>query len=641
MTAISTPFLTLFGRTGLPLTAGSLYIGTQGQNAQSNPIQVYFDDGFTVPAAQPIRTVGGYPVNGGTPAQLFVNASGYSMVLRDQQGSLVYSSMDVDLGSDLTGASIGLLLFPRTAAEIAAGVTPTDYTKQPGDILRYGAAAGGVSGTNTTAINNALASNSLVFCNVAGTYTVNASLNAHSDQTVRWAQGVTIKADTSMSSTSVFLISEASNFQMYGGIFDGDKANNADGVLFGVRVLNGHNIQLYGVTSQNMPSDNTTLGAGGDAFYVGGFAGGSPGSTNIELHGCSGLDCVRQGLSIVRVESMKVIGGRYNGTTGDNPGGGIDVEANPGLGECKNISIVGADFSDNAVGVILTTGSDGISVVGCTFSGNREEALQLNTGTNYTIVGNTIESGVSVAGHPVIDVISVDGLVISGNTIKGNAATEERSGIRILFGRNMSITGNFIRDTAQQGIQLGSSSQSADIPNVLIQGNSLLNCVVSGTAAPIAISGNTGSGFYPTQVTCINNQIIDTRSAGAEADVAISFASFPAAVLNGLRVGNNHIFGPALDFSSAFDPPLMGRVTWNPADLVNATGETSPNITVSGAALGDAVIAFPPLDLLGLTYSAYVSATDTVVIRLHNGTGANVNLGSASWKVRVIKPNKL
>lgn len=50
-------------------------------------------------------------------------------------------------------SQIGAALYPITAAEIAASVTPTDYSYPPGDIRRYGAAVGADS---TSAINKAL-----------------------------------------------------------------------------------------------------------------------------------------------------------------------------------------------------------------------------------------------------------------------------------------------------------------------------------------------------------------------------------------------------------------------------------------------------------------------------------------------------
>jgi len=54
---------------------------------------VYWDAALTQPAAQPIRTRGGYPVNSGTPARLYVN-SDYSIQVQNKNGSVIYSAPD-------------------------------------------------------------------------------------------------------------------------------------------------------------------------------------------------------------------------------------------------------------------------------------------------------------------------------------------------------------------------------------------------------------------------------------------------------------------------------------------------------------------------------------------------------------------
>jgi hypothetical protein len=76
---------------GQPLEDGYIWIGTVNLPAQTNPISVYWDAGLTIPAAQPIRTLGGYPANNGTPARLYVN-SDYSILVQNKLGSLVYSA---------------------------------------------------------------------------------------------------------------------------------------------------------------------------------------------------------------------------------------------------------------------------------------------------------------------------------------------------------------------------------------------------------------------------------------------------------------------------------------------------------------------------------------------------------------------
>lgn len=78
-----------------------------------------------------------------------------------------------------------------------------------------------------------------------------------------------------------------------------------------------------------------------------------------------------------------------------------------------------------------------------------------------------------------------------------------------------------------------------------------------------------------------------------------------------------------------------GTLVFDPQSIANAAGTTSANITVAGAAFGDFVDVAAPYTLAGITCNGYVSAANTVNIRLHNGTGAAVNLASGTWKVLV------
>jgi hypothetical protein len=82
---------------------------------------------------------------------------------------------------------------------------------------------------------------------------------------------------------------------------------------------------------------------------------------------------------------------------------------------------------------------------------------------------------------------------------------------------------------------------------------------------------------------------------------------------------------------------LSGTVVWNPGDLADGGQETSADITVTGAALGDYVMVSAPYDLAGMTATAYVKAANTVNISIVNETGGNINLASGTWKVLIIK----
>jgi len=89
--SVSSPFPIFTDIDGQPLEAGYVWIGTANLDPQVNPIAVYWDAALTIVAVQPIRTLGGYPANSGTPARLYVD-SDYSIRVMNKNGSTVYSA---------------------------------------------------------------------------------------------------------------------------------------------------------------------------------------------------------------------------------------------------------------------------------------------------------------------------------------------------------------------------------------------------------------------------------------------------------------------------------------------------------------------------------------------------------------------
>tara|TARA_R110000868_G_scaffold192267_1_gene436645 strand:+ start:1507 stop:1992 length:486 start_codon:yes stop_codon:yes gene_type:complete len=102
--SIQPPYPAFAGTDGLPLENGYIWIGTVNLNPQVNPIAVYWDAALTIPAAQPIRTLNGYPMYQGTPSR-FYTASDYSILVQNSKGSLVYSSLNGNLSGNNTIAS--------------------------------------------------------------------------------------------------------------------------------------------------------------------------------------------------------------------------------------------------------------------------------------------------------------------------------------------------------------------------------------------------------------------------------------------------------------------------------------------------------------------------------------------------------
>ena len=96
-TSVEPPFAAFADLDGQPLEDGYINVGVANLNPITNPIAAFFDDALTIPAVQPIRTLGGYPVYQGTPARFYVNGD-YSIQVKDKKGTVVYTSLNGNTG---------------------------------------------------------------------------------------------------------------------------------------------------------------------------------------------------------------------------------------------------------------------------------------------------------------------------------------------------------------------------------------------------------------------------------------------------------------------------------------------------------------------------------------------------------------
>lgn len=144
--------------------AGYLYVGEADEDPEATPLTVYWDEAGTQVAEQPLRTRGGFVVNGANPAFVWINADDYSLREKDADGNLVRNIPSVaatggapvsyqPLDSDLTAIAAlattafgrGLLTLANAAAlKAAAGVTDglaTTGGTVTGNIIRSGSGA--------------------------------------------------------------------------------------------------------------------------------------------------------------------------------------------------------------------------------------------------------------------------------------------------------------------------------------------------------------------------------------------------------------------------------------------------------------------------------------------------------------------
>ena len=112
---------------------------------------------------------------------------------------------------------------------------------------------------------------------------------------------------------------------------------------------------------------------------------------------------------------------------------------------------------------------------------------------------------------------------------------------------------------------------------------------------------------------------IDTETAYIDPDGAAGFATLnvgSTAQISGWLTGT-----AALDFAS-----------------IAAGSEAELTLTVTGAANGDAVYLGAPSAIeAGVGWSGYVSAADTVTVRLRNDTAGAIDPASATWRAAVIQ----
>ena len=129
----------------------------------------------------------------------------------------------------------------------------------------------------------------------------------------------------------------------------------------------------------------------------------------------------------------------------------------------------------------------------------------------------------------------------------------------------------------------------------------------------------------PTHTAWITSKLRDAATTAVNSGTAAP-DKLIRALLDIIRDEINLLRGLVIGEASA---------VFDPANMANGSGVTSPSITVTGAVFGDYVEVAAPYSLQGILCTGYVSAADTVQLRLHNATGGAINLASGTWKACV------
>lgn len=183
--------------TGAALVNGLLYTYVAGS---TTPQATFTDSTLGVANTNPVQ------LNSRGEGSVWLDPTlTYKFVLTDLNGNVLWTQDQIPGGflpfSQFTAAIIAALLasytagpilasYARTTAEIAASVTPTNYSYGPYNVLRYGADPTGVSASDTAftrAIASATAAGNWSVYIPPGQYLINGTLTCH--------QGITFVGD--------------------------------------------------------------------------------------------------------------------------------------------------------------------------------------------------------------------------------------------------------------------------------------------------------------------------------------------------------------------------------------------------------------------------------------------------------------
>jgi hypothetical protein len=158
MTKLVNPVPLFLDGRGALLDAGYIYIGTSGNDPEilANRLNLFWDKALTLPAPQPLRTLGGAIVNGHDLAFVYFAEADFSIAIKDADSSLVAY---VPSAFDLAGGSYQPLDADLTAiaalGDDAIRARIPDFGRRRFGSVQSGARLGSPSSTRRPPLNSA------------------------------------------------------------------------------------------------------------------------------------------------------------------------------------------------------------------------------------------------------------------------------------------------------------------------------------------------------------------------------------------------------------------------------------------------------------------------------------------------------
>jgi hypothetical protein len=613
-------------------------------------------------------------------------AIGASDVLAVVQGSETKKLTVVDIAGNA-----------RTAAEISAGVTPSNYAFPAGNVRRYGATGNG-STDDTAAFTAAMSVSAVSKQDVtvpAGSYRITSELGFPDQYVIRGVgRGSRILLDLAANSWG-FKHSSGTSINSWGfeglhfGLYSGASADvGAIGITSGttlrgaiLRDIYGdelHRVLLTDAVYGSLTIDNisfkcsTSEADSGNAAIDLDSSGGEANAifmNSVELLGrfrtgikWSGTGMLLDGFNIAGsvtttaeletavhvvdgrsfairngyVEKMVARVSAYEGlTTGNGSALSILVERSASAfqdfhGVIENINLatgsiyLNGDLTDVSLrNIDYAEANGGLRVVNGATVEAFQSALKVQTNdegyvrimdpdsTRGLYVNPTLRTGL----HPFT---VIGGASISDETsdyLSGNRAIKVTPATTF-----EGVTAAFTLPKASQQVTVVAKVKAVTTGDVRIDVTSNTTRDSAGVANYITTAAGS---WYVLALTC--------SSSTTTLNVRLRNS------LNGVFLIDSIQVYPGV---ASFDPSkeaetycAFGSATFDPANLADGAGETT-TVTATGAALGDFASASFSLNTSGITITSWVSAADTVSVRLQNESGGSLDIGSGTLRVR-------
>jgi len=640
MSALSIqPTFPIFTETdGQPLENGYIWIGTANLDPQVNPINVYWDAALTIQAAQPIRTLNGYPSRNGTPARMYVD-SDYSIRVMNSKGSMVYSAPAATerYGNIITLSNLDFIQSGTGA------VTRTALAKMREiiSVADFGAVGDGVT-DDSAAIQlaaTAAAGRSLYF--PGGTYGVTTTITLPAGITV-YGDGVGVSTIKKLGSgtANVFYGLNVSNIIVRDLSFYGNSQSSASGNGLAIWIAQdssaietGHDYQIADCRFDNFKgdywiyftNDSATYEMTGvyvENNYFNSMTGNARGGSNLGIPsacvwvqgstaGANVTDIVIQD-NIANCTYIKTFASLFQGSKravisanivnqcgtdaqiSDNAGAYAFIAYDSsGLNLVENVV-----FSDNIVNGVRSIGIYGAAAQDLRIVGNKinnqtdanitnlpKGGICLNACRNVVVSSNQIDNCAKygVQWQPY-DVASSSKIIIDGNSIASCEYAVKLYSFTADSG-DVSVTDNVLVANTY-GIELETIG-AVNINKLVIDSNNISSAV----AGSIGVRMISSDATYNVQRTVISNNSIKTAQYGV---------IWQSNTLGVLAVSGNTFFGPfvtrALDVADSTKVSIVGNTFADQSSggqclyTVGTQGSMHGNI-FTGCATGNLIVA--------------------------------------------------